>query len=136
MDPITTALIAALTVGATSGVSDTAKRAIAEGYESLKGLVKKKLSPHGEVMEAIDKLQANPQSSPRQGVLAEEMAKTTAAKDPELLTASNVLLEIIRSLPQGEQHVQQIAHGIGIAQASGSSKASVNMSGVKRKSDV
>ncbi len=136
MDSITQALVAALTLGVTSGATDTTKKAIADGYASLKGLVKRKFSSHGEVVEAIDKLQVNPHSSPRQGLLAEEMAKTTAAQDPELLAASNALLEIIRSLPQGKQHVQQIAQGVGIAQASDRSTASVNMSGVNKKNDV
>jgi hypothetical protein len=136
MDLITTALIAGLTAGATSGASETLKKAISDGYESLKSLVKKKFDNRGEIAEAIEKLQANPQSSPRQGVLAEEMARTTAAKDPELLAASNALLEIIRSLPQGEEHIQQIAHGVGIAQASGGSTATVNIATTGNKSDV
>jgi len=128
MDPITTAIVAALTAGATAGATDTVKKAITDGYESFKSLIKRKLS-NGEVTEAMDKLDANPQSPARQGVLAEEIAKTTATKDPELLAAANALLNIVRALPQGEQHIQQIAHGVGIAQASGGSTATVNMTG-------
>jgi hypothetical protein len=53
-----------------------------------------------------------------------------------LLAASNALLQIIRSLPHGEQHIQQIAHGIGIAQASGGSTATVNIADTNNKSDA
>jgi len=128
MDPITTAIVAALTAGAAAGGTETVKKAIADGYESLKSLIKRKFSK-GDVGEALDKLHANPQSRGRQGVLAEEMAKTTAIKDPELLAAAEALLNMVRKLPQGEQHIQQIAHGAGIAQASGGSTATVNMTG-------
>ncbi len=138
MDPITTAIVAALTAGTTAGATETVKKAIADGYESLKSLIKRKLS-NGEVTEALDKLHANPQSPARQGVLAEEIARTTAIKDPELLAAADALLNIVRRLPQGEQHIQQIAHGVGIAQASGGSTATVNMTGSagdKRNDDI
>src|SRR6266853_4011871 len=127
MDPITTSIAAALALGATSGIADATKKAVGDGYESVKALIKRKFEHERDVTEAIDKLQNNPQSKARQEVLAEEIAKTTVAKDAELVAAANGLLEIIRALPQGDQHIQQIANGIGIAQASKKSTATVNI---------
>ena len=42
MDPITTAIVAALTVGATSGITDTAKTMITDTYQRLKSLLHNK----------------------------------------------------------------------------------------------
>jgi hypothetical protein len=136
MDPITTAIAGALTLGVTTGIADATKKAVSDGYESVKALMKRKFGHERHVIEAINKLQDNPQSKARQEVLAEEIAKTTAAKDSEMLAAANGLLEIIRALPQGDQHIQQIAHGVGIAQASNKSTATVNMPMPRQNNDV
>lgn len=136
MDPITTSIAAALALGATSGIADATKKAVSDGYESVKALIKGKFGHERDVIEAIDKLQNNPQSKARQEVLAEEIAKTTVAKDSELLAAANILLKALRSFPQGDQHIQQIAHGIGIAQASRKSTATVNIAAPKQNNDV
>jgi hypothetical protein len=136
MDPITTAIAGALTLGVTTGIADATKIAVSDGYESVKALMKRNFGHERHVIEAINKLQDNPQSKARQEVLAEEIAKTTAAKDSEMLAAANGLLEIIRALPQGDQHIQQIAHGVGIAQASNKSTATVNMPMPRQNNDV
>jgi len=39
MDPITTAIVAALTLGATGGLTDTAKTAVSEAYQGVKVLL-------------------------------------------------------------------------------------------------
>jgi hypothetical protein len=41
-----------------------------------------------------------------------------AGSDPELLSAAHALLNLVRAVPQGEQHIQN-ATGSGIAQAYG-----------------
>jgi disulfide oxidoreductase YuzD len=136
MDPVTTSIAAALALGAASGITDATKKAVSDGYESVKALVKRKFGHEKDVIEAIDKLQNNPQSKARQEILAEEIAKTAAVKDSELLAAANGLLEIICALPQGDQHIQQIAHGVGIAQASKKSIATVNVTSPRQNGDV
>jgi len=136
MDPITASIAAALALGVTSGITDATKKAVSDGYESVRALMKRKFGHERDVIEAMDKLQNNPQSKARQEILAEEMAKTVATKDSEMLAAANGLLEIIRALPQGDQHIQQIAHGVGIAQASNKSTATVNMPMPRQNNDV
>ena len=42
MDPVTTAIVVALAAGATSGVTEAGRKAIADAYEALKTLLKKK----------------------------------------------------------------------------------------------
>jgi hypothetical protein len=124
MDPITAAIIAALTAGAASGLTETAKKAISDGYSGLKALISKKFAGKSDVTEAIDKLQAKPESPGRQQTLAEELKATNASADPELMGAAQSLLELIKALPQGKQHIQN-AVGTGIAQADRGSTASL-----------
>lgn len=124
MEPITTSIVAALTAGAATGLTDATKKAIADGYSGLKALIGKKVGGHREVTEAIQKLEAKPDSAGRQQTLAEELQEAKIATDPELLSTAQSLLELIKALPQGEQHIQH-AVGTGIAQADRGSTASV-----------
>jgi hypothetical protein len=59
-DTVTTAIVAALSAGAVTGATETAKKAIADTYEGLKSLVKKKFGGDSDAAEAIDRLEAKP----------------------------------------------------------------------------
>jgi hypothetical protein len=134
MEPITAAIIAALAAGAISGVTESAKKAIRDGYSGLKALLHKKFGSKTEVTDAIAKLEAKPDSPGRQQTLAEELKATNATADPELLGAAQSLLELIKALPQGEQHIQH-AVGTGIAQADRGSTATVSFAPAPSKTD-
>jgi hypothetical protein len=136
MEPITTAIIAALTAGAASGLTEAAKKSISDAYIGLKALIEKKFGGKSDVADAIDKLEAKPESAGRRQTLTEELTATDAAADPELFGAAQSLLELVKALPQGEQHIQS-AIGTGIAQADRGSTASVSFvpSPTKRDSD-
>jgi hypothetical protein len=123
---VTNAIVAALSAGTVAGAKDTAKSAIADGYQGLKSLIKKKFGDHSEASEAIDKLEAKPDSDGKKQVLAEELKAVNSASDPELVSAAESLLALIKALPQGEKHIQ-FAHGAGIAQADRGSTATVTM---------
>ena len=135
MDPVTLAIVAALSAGAASGATEVAKQANADGYEALKFQLKKKFGSNGAPADAIDKLQATLDSPARREMLAKELNAVNAAADPELLGAAQSLLELVRALPQGEQYIQQVAQGTGIAQASRGSTATVSMYGTPGKKD-
>ena len=124
MEPITAAIIAALTAGAASGLTEATKKAINDGYSGLKALISKKLAGKGDIIDAIGKLEAKPESPGRQQTLDEELKAANASADPELSAAAQSLLELIKAMPHGEQHIQN-AVGTGIAQADRGSTASV-----------
>lgn len=126
MDPITTAIVAALSAGALSGLTETGKQVIADAYGALKILLKKKFGGQSEVVKSVENLEAKPESSNRQGVLQEEVQAVHADQDPDLLQAAQSLLEQIKAQPGGEQHIQN-AIGSYIAQASDHSTATVNV---------
>jgi len=96
MDPITGAIVAALTAGAVSSAGEVAKEAIVDAYKGLKALIKRKFGDQSEVAKAVDNIEAKPDSKSRAGQLQEEIAATKADQDPELQQAAKALLEQIQ----------------------------------------
>jgi hypothetical protein len=133
-DIVANAIVAALSAGAAAGATDTAKSAIADAYQGLKSLVKKKFGHDSEAAQAIEKVEAKPDSDGRKKTLAEELEAVNSTSDAELISAAQSLLALIKALPQGEKHIQY-AQGTGIAQADGGSTATVIMHGTLRKDD-
>ncbi len=131
---ITNAIVAALCSGAVTGAKDVAKKGIADAYDGLKALVKRKWGGDSETSVALDKLEAKPDSEGRKTILAEELDSSRAGDDPELISAAQALLELIHAPPQGEKHIQ-FAEGQGIAQADRGSTASVNFTAWPKKDE-
>ena len=126
MDPITAAIVAALTAGATAAGPKVAEKVIVEAYEGLKALLKRKFGGESQVVEAVQELEAKPDSQGRQTTLKEEVAAAMADQDPDLLQAAQAVLDQIAAQPGGQEHIQQ-AIGSYIAQADRGSTASVNV---------
>jgi hypothetical protein len=133
-DAITNAIAAALSAGVVAGATDTAKNAITDAYEGLKSLIKAKFGNDSEAVDAIDKLEAKPGSEGRKLALSEELKTIDAGSDPELISAAQSLLELIRALPKDETHIQ-FAQGTGIAQADRGGTAKVTISSPPKKDD-
>jgi hypothetical protein len=131
MEPITaTAIIAALATGAASAAGKTA---ISDAYESLKGLIKNKIAENNGVNEAVSQLEKKPDSEGRQLFLREEIQSVNADQDDEIHAAAIMLIEEIKSLPNGEKTISQIAIGNNIAQANGNSVATVTINTTKNQ---
>lgn len=101
MDPITTAIVSALTAGATSGLTETSKTVIADAYQTLKELLVKKFGTKSQVIQAIDHLEAKPISTSRQGGLQEEISTIRADQDGEVLAAASRLSTLIQTQQVG-----------------------------------
>jgi hypothetical protein len=106
MDPITTAIIAAIGAGAASSAKEVAAQAITDAYGKLKELLGKKFGARSKVVKAVKELEANPKSEGRQGVLNEEVVAAKADQDQELLQIAQALLKNIKSRPGGTQMIQ------------------------------
>jgi len=126
MDPITAAIVAALSAGAISGLTETSKTAITDAYARLKTLLTKKFGSESEVVHAVDAVEAKPESAGRQATLQEEVAAAKADQDQEVLHAAQALLQLLQASQGGGPHVQT-ATGSYIAQADRGSSASVNI---------
>jgi hypothetical protein len=122
MDPVTTAIVAALAAGA----GKVAEKAIVDAYDGLKAILKRKFREQGDLAEAIKELEAKPESDGRKTTLREEVVNAKADQDPDVLKAALALLDQIKAHPGGEQHIQT-AIGSYIAQADRSGTASVKV---------
>lgn len=103
MDPITVAIVAALTAGVTSGVAEVGKKVVVDAYEALKAALKQEFGPDSDLSDAVEKLEKKPASAARQQVVAEEVEATKAAEDPQLQQLAQDLMEALKSTTQGEQ---------------------------------
>lgn len=95
MDPITTAIVAALSVGAVSGLTETSKTAITDAYTKLKDLLAKKFGAKSDVVQAIDQLETKPESVGRKETLREEITVVNAEQDNEVLAAAQRVLALV-----------------------------------------
>lgn len=94
MDPITI-IVTALAVGAAAGLKPTAELAVKDAYSTLKELIKQK---YGIVNIAL--LEEHPESEVRQAVVKEDLEKTAANEDVEILKHSQKVLEAAKSYAQ------------------------------------
>lgn len=130
VETIVTAVVAALASGATDGLKDVAKKGLSDGYEKLKSAITRHPGT-SDVADALEKMEAKPDSEPRRAVLAEELEASGIWANEEIIAQANSLLALVRALPDGIRG-GQVAHGTGIAQADRSSTASVTMTSEKR----
>ncbi len=92
MDPVTSAIIAALAAG---GTSKTGETGVADAYDTFKAVLKQKFGLDSDLIEAINLLEKKPDSAGRKEMLKEEVATVKADQDPEILAATRTLLDKI-----------------------------------------
>lgn len=98
MDPITIAIITAVSAGVTGAA---AKEATIDAYKAIKNAIKSKFGSESKVSKAITALEENPESKSQQLVLAEQMESAKAEKDPELLTFAAQLVKALKETEAG-----------------------------------
>jgi len=111
MDPITASITAALAASLTEGVAKIGEKAIVDGYEALKALLKEKFGKANGISKAVEELEKKPDSAARRAVLQEEVQTAGADQDPDLLQAAESLLAKIKEQPGGKTMVTQIVNG-------------------------
>ena len=103
MEPITTALVAAL--------GKLAEPAVKDAYEGLKALIVRKLGAKHPVVDAVGSLEKKPDSAGRRETLGEEITSSTAAADAEIVAAARALLENVQKQGGSQDIVQQNVTG-------------------------
>jgi hypothetical protein len=91
MDPITTAIVAALPALAAEMVSSTVK----ETYAGLKSLITRKFGATSAVAKSVEDLEANPKSQGQAMVLSERVAEAKVQEDADIMHAVAKLIEAI-----------------------------------------
>ena len=96
MDPITTAVVAALSAGIASGTTEAGKSAVVDAYKGLKQMIQKKFGKDNEIVKAVNNLEEKPDSQGRVTVLQEEVELSQAHKDSELLQVARHLIDMVK----------------------------------------
>lgn len=112
MDPITNAVIRAITLGAANKrAGEEEIPSIAKAYKSLKKLLKKRLGKDSAVYKAVKKVEKQPDREGLKITLQEEVAESGADKDLRLVEAANTLINLIDSSGIGEMPKSITASG-------------------------
>ena len=118
MDPITTAIVTATAAVGSSAIKDT--------YSALKALLKKKFGEKSDLVEAVNELEAKPQSNGRKTIVQEEVETAKANDDPEIVQLAQSLLEKLKEHPEGKQVINQTVSNVKYAATSGSGPATIS----------
>ena len=103
-----------VTIGITAAVGKLSEQVIRASYTALKGMIVKKFGKSSEIVDAIDKLEKNPNSIGRRETLKEEISDSQANQDEDIKKAAEILIEKIKGEPDGQQiinHIQQSVSG-------------------------
>ncbi len=99
MDPITTAIIAAL--------ANLGKDAIKDGYGALKAALKRKFGSDSDLVDAVEGLEKKPDSEARKAMLQEEVEIAKVNDDSDIIRLAQDLLDKIKEQPGGQQIINQ-----------------------------
>jgi hypothetical protein len=123
MDPITTAIVAALPALAAGLVSSSVK----DAYAGLKSLIARKFGSTSAVAKSVEDLETDPNSHGRAMVLSEQVKKSNASSDGEVLAAVSKLVEALardKAAGTPNVHIQATMTG-GVAGVVGAQTASI-----------
>ena len=124
MDPVSAAILAAISAGALAGISQTAQSSVVDLYQALRAKIIQKFRRTSDVTTALEQIEARPESSARRALLEEEIARSGMAKDPEIVDIAQKILELLAA--KDDTH-SQVAIGSYIAQADRQSNATVSI---------
>jgi disulfide oxidoreductase YuzD len=108
MDPITTAIVAALPALA----SDLLKSPAKDAYEGLKAVIRRKWGDASPIAKSVDALEASPKSKDQASELVENVAKANATADTEVMRALGKLVDELVKGGIGGKAVARIAINI------------------------
>jgi hypothetical protein len=91
MEPITL-IVTSLALGAAAGLKPTAEQVIKDAYAGLKSLIQRKYAK-----VSVAQLEEAPESKARRAVVEEDLTKTGADKDEEILRQARMLLDTIQA---------------------------------------
>jgi hypothetical protein len=101
MDPITTAIVSAVSTGLTT----IGKQAVMDAYNRLKKIITSKFEKDNQVSKAIAEIEKNPDSKGQQVVLSEKVAAIKADQDAEVLKIAHELIEVLKSTETGRKAI-------------------------------
>ncbi len=144
MDPVTLAIINGIACGMASAIVT----AIPNAYSGFQALLQRKFGKDSALLKSVQELEQNPDSAGRKITVQEEVEKSGAHRDEELLAAAGKLLELLKAMqPQATYHAVQtgsgaaaqghgaVAAGAGGIAVGGNVHGGINKPGGKRRRD-
>lgn len=95
MEPVSTAIVAALAAGVSAALKDVATQGIKDAYAGLKTLIVDRYKRKA----AVEAVAEDPESQAQRAALAEALEKTGAAEDPDIVAEAERLSEELSKLP-------------------------------------
>lgn len=147
MDPITQAIITAVTAGATAGLTDAAKKAISDGYQALKAKIAQVLGSDNKVTDAITDVEQEPSANWARDKLDSRVKAAGIADQADLVALANAILshaghhttnsQVVTDSTgvvqiQGNNNQVTITLGQAVAAASAAFKAGIPMEAQQR----
>lgn len=114
MDPVTTAIIAALVGGVAAGTAEVGKQAIVDAYLGLRSLIAARFGTDSDVCLAIEDLERKPDSEGRQVTLKEEIRAASVETDAAVVAAAQQLLQLLHA--EGDERTQRVVRSSGARQ--------------------
>ena len=76
-------------------------------------MIKKRFGNDNDVLEAIQELEAKPDSEARKAVVTEELDAIRAGEDPDVVAAASQLIERIKEvIPDGEHIINTVIQNV------------------------
>jgi hypothetical protein len=116
MDPITL-IVTALATGAAAAAKDVGGDAVKTAFNGLKNFIAQRFGGKPDVVEAVTKVEQNPESNGRKESLKEELQAVGADKDQELLAKVQEFVKLLE------------AKGVSVSQAIGAATATASQGG-------
>jgi hypothetical protein len=127
VDPLTTAILSALSAAA----ANVAGSSVKDAYEALKALIVRKFGADSALKKSVDDLEKVPDSKGRAVTVSEEVAKARAADDLDIKTALDTLVSEIaasRFAASSTRIVSNISGGsVGVVGAQSVTVGSINV---------
>ena len=118
MDPITTAIVAAL--------ANLSKDVVKDSYSALKTALKNKFGGSSDLVDAVKGLEKKPDSDARKAMVQEEIETAKVTEDGEILQLAQELLDKLQDQPGAQQVITQNITNVKYAATSGSGNASIS----------
>jgi len=121
MEPVITAIAAAVALGAAEGLKSIVPQAVSDAYAGLKKLIQDRYGKQEYLIDAVDYLTKKPEAAPRRQMLEAALKEAGADKDQELHQLAQQLLAALKEQPGSkkpeepkvEQHIT--GHGNVVA---------------------
>ena len=98
MDPVTTAIVAALAAGLAKGVTKVGESVVADAYNALKNALQRKYGGDKKLAKAIRAVEEKPQSASNLQALEARLARYQVERDAELMRLAERLLTVSRQV--------------------------------------